>query len=94
MTGLATSEQLINQQAGQYAVALRDAFKNIVSFNDWVNASGGQAFLIGLGFSSGEAATIVSTYGNLAALAAIYVGGTPGGALNYQQNSNILWGGL
>jgi hypothetical protein len=85
----------INSVAGMYAIALRDAFQKVKFFGQWLSAQpgGAQAFLVGLGFAAGDAAVIVSTYANLAALEAVYEGGAPGAALNYQQNSNLLWGG-
>ncbi len=94
MVGLPATQQSINQQAGQFTVALRDAFQSVIFFNNWLTSSGGQTFLVALGYTSNDAAVLVSTFANLAALGAIYVGGTPGAALNYQQNSNLLWGGL
>jgi hypothetical protein len=85
----------VNAFAGNNALELRDAFQKIKNFSQWLTAQpgGAQAFLVALGFQGPDAQVIVSTYANLAALDAIYEGGAPGAALNYQQNSNLLWGG-
>lgn len=82
------------QNLSLIAVGLRNAFQAIIIQNDYLTAQGGATFLTTvIGLSTADAAVVVSTLGNLAALAAIYAGGTPGAALNYQANSEPLWGG-
>ena len=74
---------------------LRDVFQTLVNLNAYVTAMGGTAFLEAAPYTlaSGDAAALVATLGNLAALAAIYSGGAPGGALNYSANSEPFWSG-
>jgi hypothetical protein len=73
---------------------LRDNFQTILFQNAYLTSEGGATFLENtIGLSAADAATFVASLGNLAALAAIYQGGAPGAALNYQANSEPLWGG-
>src|ERR1700734_3437012 len=90
-----TTTNQINNQVTAMCLALRNNFQTIVSFNTWLSAAGGAAFLEAMPqpFDSADAAVIVSTMGNLAALAAIYAGGAPGAAFNYEGNCEILFGG-
>ena len=74
-------------------LALRNDFNIIANFSAWLNAAGGATALEALGFDSADAATIVSTVGNLATLASIWQGGAPGSAFNYMSNTEMLWGG-
>jgi hypothetical protein len=84
----------VNQASGSLAVQLRNTFDQVAMFNEWLAAFGGASALESqLGFTSADAATIISTMGNLAALGAIYNGGTPGAAFDYMANSQSLWGG-
>jgi hypothetical protein len=83
----------VNAAAGGYATQLRTLFQGIQNFEAWLSAYGGATALTALGFTSGDAATIVSTIGNLNTLAGIYAGAAPGAAFNYEANSNALWGG-
>jgi hypothetical protein len=85
-------------QMSAAVVALRNDFSTLVWMNAYITAMGGATFLEaaspnGIGLNSADAGVVVSTLGNLAALAAIYNGGTPGAALNYSANSEPLWGG-
>ena len=76
-------------------VALRNDFQTILNINAYVTAMGGVTFLQAAPFSlgTGDADALVACLGNLAELAAIYSGGTPGGALNYAANSEPFWSG-
>lgn len=85
-------------QITQAVVNLRNDFQTIANLNAYIGAMGGATFLTtaqpnGIGMTTGDAAVVTSTLGNLAALAAAYNGGTPGAALNYATNSQPLWGG-
>lgn len=94
--GIQPTIQSINQQAGQFAVNLRNDFQQIVNFNKWITAIGGVSGLVAVGFAQTDAQVIVSTYANLAALAAIYQGQTQNVEIlpfNFADNSNLLWGG-
>ncbi len=76
------------------AVNIRNDFQTVINLNAYITSEGGAAFLENtIGMSATDAATAIATLGNLAALAAIYQGGAPGAALNYQANSEPLWGG-
>jgi multidrug resistance efflux pump len=84
----------VNSQAGAMAVSLRTLMQQIQNFEAWLSAYGGATALTALGFTSGDAATIVSTIGNLNTLASIYAGtATQPAVFNYEANSNALWGG-
>ena len=84
----------INQTAGQLAINLRNDFQAVLNFDNWLNANGGATFLEGLGMTSEDAGTIVSTYGNLAVLAGLWLGqGTQQSEFNYYANTETLWGG-
>lgn len=82
----------VNSQAGGLAVQLRSLMQQIQNFQAWL-AVEGSAGLVAIGFTAGDAATIISTFGNLNTLAGIYAGAAPGAAFNYESNSNSLWGG-
>lgn len=82
----------------QTVTALRNNFQAILWANDYVTSMGGATFLEaaapnGMGMASGDASAWVAALGNLAALAAVYQGGTPGAAFSYMTNSQPLWGG-
>jgi hypothetical protein len=81
-----------NATAGGFATQLRSLFQGIQNFQAWLTTQT-TAELEALGYSGPDAAVLVSTMGNLSSLAAIYSGGTPGAAFNYEANSNALWGG-
>lgn len=84
----------VNATVGGYATQLRALFQGIQNFEAWLSAFGGATSLETLGFTAGDAATIVSATGNMSALAGIYAGtGTQAEAFNYEANSNALWGG-
>jgi hypothetical protein len=91
--GNQTSVANVNATAGGFATQLRIIFQGIQNFEAWLSAQGGATALTALGFTSTDAAVIVSTIGNLNTLASIYAGGAPGAAFNYEANSNALWGG-
>lgn len=84
----------INQQIGGLTLGLRDTFQAVLNFNNWLSANGGATFLEALGMDTQDAATVVSTYGNLAVLAGIWLGmGTQQAEFNYYANTEALWGG-
>lgn len=84
----------INQQVGTLAIGLRENFQSILNFNNWLTSSGGATYLEALGMTTQDAAVVVSTYGNLAVLAGIWLGmGTQQAEFNYYANTEALWGG-
>lgn len=92
--GIAASAQSVNAAVAQFALDLRNTFQQIQNFESWLSASGGATFLQGIGFTSADAATIVSTVGNLDQLRQIYQGlANLATAFNYEANSNTTWGG-
>jgi len=91
--GVQPTQAQINQNAGALALNLRVAMQAIVNFQAWLAATQTAATLEALGFTPADAATLISTMGNLNTLASIYAGGAPGAAFNYEANSNALWGG-
>lgn len=91
--GIQPTQGQVNQNAGQIAVNLRNLMQQIQNFQAWI-ATQGAAGLEALGFTAGDAATMISTIGNLNTLASIYQGtATQPAAFNYEANSNALWGG-
>lgn len=92
--GIQPSLAVINQQIGGLTLALRNDFQSVLNFNNWLSANGGASLLVELGMSTQDAATVVSTYGNLAVLAGIWLGmGTQQAEFNYYANTEALWGG-
>jgi hypothetical protein len=92
--GIQASVAQVNATVGGFATQLRTTFGQIQNFQAWLAASGGASELTGLGFTAGDAATVVSTIGNLNTLASVYQGtATQPSLFNYQANSNALWGG-
>jgi hypothetical protein len=84
----------VNSAVAAFALNLRNTFQQITDFNNWISAYGGASALVTLGFSSGDAATIVSAMGNLATLANVANGtATQATAFNYIANTEGLWGG-
>lgn len=84
----------VNATAGGFATQLRSLFQGVQNFQAWLSSYGGAAALETLGFTSPDAATIVSTIGNLNTLASIYAGtATQPAVFNYEANSSALWGG-
>lgn len=84
----------INGTVSGFALNLRNTFEEIVNFNNWLSAYGGASALVTLGFSSGDAAVIVSSIGNLATLANVANGtATQPSTFNYIANTQDLWGG-
>jgi hypothetical protein len=92
--GIQPSLAIINQQIGGITLGLRGDFQAVLNFNNWLTSVGGATYLEGLGMSTADAQTVVSTYGNLAVLAGIWLGqGTQQNAFNYYANTEALWGG-
>lgn len=92
--GIQPNTNTVNQTAGQLATTLRDTLQEIVNFNNWLGAFGGASALITLGFSSSDANTIISTFGNLNTLSNVANGtATQGATFNYIANTEALWGG-
>jgi hypothetical protein len=92
--GIQPSQAQVNQNAGALALNLRAAMLAIVNFQAWLAATQTSASLQTLGFSAADAATLISSVGNMATLAAIYQGtATQPATFNYEANSNALWGG-
>jgi hypothetical protein len=90
---------LFLNQITQAVVSLRNDFNTLVWLNSYITSMGGATFLEaaspnGIAMDSADAEIVVSTLGNLAALAAVYNGGQAGSTLNYQSNSEPLWGGV
>jgi hypothetical protein len=96
IAGIPSTLASLNQQAGQYALDYRKANRNILDYNNYITSQGGAAFLTGadIQMTPAVANIIVSTYGNLAALATAYMGnGIISIQFNYEENSVPLLGG-
>jgi hypothetical protein len=92
--GIQTSQAQVNATAGSLALNLRAAMQAIVNFQAWLAATQTAATLETLGFSPADAATIISSVGNMSTLASVYTGAaTQPATFNYEANSNALWGG-
>jgi hypothetical protein len=98
--GAQPSQASVNQQVSAMVLAVRNDFQNIINFNAGLAANATEmnltqaAYLESLGFTPADAASIVSTIGNHADLAAKYQGGSGGIALpfNYMANGQACWG--
>jgi hypothetical protein len=83
----------VNATAGSLAISLRTVFQQVQNFQAWL-ATQNAAGLETLGFTAADAATVISSVGNMNTLAGIYQGTTTQPAVfNYEANSNALWGG-
>lgn len=83
----------VNATAGGFATQLRGLFQGVQNFQAWL-ATQNAAGLVAIGFTAGDAATIISAIGNLNTLASVYQGtATQPAAFDYEANSNALWGG-
>jgi hypothetical protein len=92
--GIQPTQAQINANAGGLALNLRSAMQAIVNFQAWLAATQTSATLQALGFSPADAATLISSVGNMATLASIYTGAaTQPAVFDYEANSNALWGG-
>jgi hypothetical protein len=92
--GVQPTQAQVNQNAGALALNLRSAMQAIVNFQAWLAATQTAASLEALGFSAADAATLISSVGNMSTLASIYAGtATQPATFNYEANSNALWGG-
>jgi hypothetical protein len=84
----------INTQAGQIALSIRNDMQSVIWFNGYLNALGGTTFLESLNMTSQDAATTISTFGNLVVVATAYQGnGLIAATFDYEENSQSLWGG-
>jgi hypothetical protein len=91
--GFQPNQAQVNQNAGQIAVSVRNIMQQVQNFQAWVSTQGA-AGLEALGFTAADAATVISTIGNLNTLASVYAGtATQPAVFNYEANSNALWGG-
>jgi hypothetical protein len=86
------------QQISQAVVNLRNDFTTLTRLNNYITAMGGATFLEaaypnGIGMATADAAVVISTLGNLTTLGTGYTGGAPAPQLDYQSNSEPLWGG-
>ena len=91
--GIQPTQAQVNQNAGALALNLRAAMQSIVNFQAWLSTQGASG-LEALGFTAGDAATLISSVGNMSTLASIYQGTvTQASTFNYEANSNALWGG-
>jgi len=89
---------LFLSQISGAVVSLRNDFTTLQRLNNYITAMGGAEFLEaatpnGMGMAPADAAVVVSTLGNLTALASAYAGGAQAQQLDYQANSEPLWGG-
>jgi hypothetical protein len=84
----------VNNAVAAMAVSLRNDFATILNFSAWLNTVGASG-LQAIGFTGGDASTIVAAVGNLADLAGVYQGQAPqiGLPFNFEDNTSTLWGG-
>lgn len=71
--GIQVNQAQINAQAGSLAIGLRTVLSQIQTFQTWLNTEG-SAGLVALGFTSGDAATMISAFNDLNDMATIYNG--------------------
>lgn len=88
------SSDSVNQTLTSLAVGLRDLMTIIKQRYEFISASGGVTFLEGLGYSAGDAATVMTMLGYLNGLSAVYFGtGTQAAASNFDAALAVLWAG-
>lgn len=84
----------INQTLGSLAISLRDRCDDINNFFEWVNSLG-QAGLVALGFSSGDATSVINMASYLHTISGVYYGTVTQGTLfNFDNALCGLWGGF
>lgn len=89
------SQSSLNNLAGQYVLALRNDFENVINFNAYLNDIGA-AGLVALGYSSNDAALMLAIFGNLASISDVYQGGAYSGPnlpFDFEAQTIPLWGG-
>lgn len=74
--GFQITQATINQQAGNCVIALRNALLQITEFQTWLAGVGSAGLQSTYGFSSADAATMVSAFNDLNDMNTIYNGGT------------------
>lgn len=83
----------VNQQIGQIAINLRNACRDAANFQEWA-VSTGLAGLETIGFTPGDAQSLLNMAGYLNTVAGIYTGQaaqTP--SFNFDNALSGLWGG-
>lgn len=86
---------LINSQAGQIVLDARNALQRILFFNDYIQEMGLNG-LVALGFSSDDAALMLSVYQNLSAIANVCLGSSYSGPplpFNFLAQTIPMWAG-
>jgi hypothetical protein len=88
------SEAQVYATMNQLVLDIRNGFQNLMNYYNWLNSVGGATYLeTVVSIDSGDAATVMATLGNHAALNTGYTGGTPAPQLNYQANGQPFWAG-
>ena len=72
--GIQPTQDTINAQAAQLVLALKENFYAIQQFFDFLNRLGATGLESDYGFSSDDAATLISAYTDLNSLAEIFLG--------------------
>jgi hypothetical protein len=84
----------INQRAGSLSVAVRDSLRQVQLFKGELDTQV-DAYYTGLGMSSGDLATLRSSFVDLNDIANIYLGVASShltGTYDYRTFSKLLWG--
>jgi hypothetical protein len=92
--GFTQTKDDVNNRAGQLAVGLRDTLAECVQFKAWLDdAATTDAFLSGLGFSSGEITLLRASFTDLAKLSDIsHAAATQSPANDFWFNARHLTG--
>lgn len=89
--GFQPNKPFLDQLAGQLASSINADATNIIKYNNYITAIGGATALEAIGYSAADAATLISTMGNLAAYASGFTG-TAVPTLDYQANAVTVMG--
>jgi hypothetical protein len=93
--GIQPTQNSINNQAGQIVLNARNAIQQIIFFNDYLqDLTAGT--LVSLGFSDTDAASLLSVFANMAAIASACQGAAYTGPelpFNFLAQTVPLWGG-
>ncbi|MEV3980798.1 hypothetical protein [Nonomuraea sp. NPDC049758] len=74
--GIPITKDRINTQAGAIAAAVFAALQNVGEFKEWLDTVSAQDLETVYQFAPDDAAVLKSAYADLAALAAVWAGGT------------------
>lgn len=93
--GNQASVATVNQELSDIAVAMRNVLQRASNMSRWINGQGGgQASLVAMGFSSQDAAAVLTNLSYLNTVSALYFGDAAQPApFNFNNQLSQLWAG-